>query len=116
VRAENLLTEVKTKWQYLIGLLDTRNKLLTAANSYYKYTKLVNRHLTKYYKIDWNLKLLPTSQSIEKDLSADRDGDFCKSGIWSGMEHCYEAIQERLEKHSNHKERFLEVYFYPCVK
>uniref|UniRef100_A0A915MQR7 Uncharacterized protein n=2 Tax=Meloidogyne incognita group TaxID=654580 RepID=A0A915MQR7_MELJA len=96
VRAENLLTDVKAKWQSLVGLIDIRYKLLTAANSYYKYTKL----------------LLPTSQSIEKDLSVDRDGDFCKSGSWISLEHCYESTQERLEKHSSHKERFLEASVY----
>uniref|UniRef100_A0A1I8BRB2 PH domain-containing protein n=1 Tax=Meloidogyne hapla TaxID=6305 RepID=A0A1I8BRB2_MELHA len=96
VRAENLLTDVKAKWQSLVGLIDIRYKLLTAANSYYKYTKL----------------LLPTSQSIEKDLSMDRDGDFCKSGSWISLEHCYESTQERLEKHSSHKERFLEASVY----
>lgn len=42
VKAENLCIEVKTKWQSLIGLMDSRSKLLSAANSYYKYTKMVN--------------------------------------------------------------------------
>ena len=51
VRAENLLTEVKAKWQVLVGMIDIRYKLLTAANSYYKYTKLVRKFFNVIFLI-----------------------------------------------------------------
>uniref|UniRef100_A0A914I119 Triple functional domain protein n=1 Tax=Globodera rostochiensis TaxID=31243 RepID=A0A914I119_GLORO len=96
VKAENLCTEVKTKWQALVGLMDSRSKLLSAANSYYKYTRM----------------LLPTSQSIENDLLGDGEKHFCKSRDWDTLQWCYEAIQERIEKHQSHKERFMEASVY----
>ncbi|KAL3119628.1 hypothetical protein niasHT_006714 [Heterodera trifolii] len=89
VKAENLNTEVKTKWQALIGLVDLRKKLLSAADSYYKYT----------------IMIVPTSQSIEHDLLVE----VAECGT---LKLSLQSIQERIDRHRIHKERFLQSSVY----
>ncbi len=110
-----LAEDVLARWRRLVGLTEERNKLLSAAVTYYKTLNHgVSASIPDTFHYNCS-QVLPVLENLESDYS-QQGRDWCSQfSAQPRSEHALYAcdkasfVSELLSKHMDNKERFMKV-------